>query len=93
MRHPNAIESGQTIIGLTFTVTGLADGANEKIVVDGTAITLGGTSSGTTTTNGMSYTSTVVGSTATIALTKAAGVSTTNINSLVNGITYQDTNL
>ena len=71
---------------------GLADGANEKIVVDGTAITLGGNSSGTTTTNGMSYTVTIVGGTATVALTKAAGVSAANINTLINGITYQNTN-
>ncbi len=85
------MEAGQTITGLTFTVSGLQDGANERIVVDGTTITLGATSSGTTTTNGMSYTSTVSSGVATIVLTKPAGVSTANINSLVNGITYQDT--
>jgi len=45
---PATIESGQTITGLAFTVGGLVDGVNEKIVVDGTAITLGGNSSGTT---------------------------------------------
>ena len=88
----NTIESGQTITGLTFTVGGLADGANEKIVVDGTAITLGGNSSGTTATNGMSYTVTIASGTATVALTKAAGVSAANINTLVNGLTYQNTN-
>ena len=62
------------------------------IVVDGTAITLGGNSSGTTATNGMGYTVTIVGGTATVALTKAAGVSAAAINTLINGITYQDTN-
>ena len=30
--------------------------------------------------------------TATVALTKAAGVSVANIDTLINGITYQDTN-
>jgi Ca2+-binding RTX toxin-like protein len=85
------VESGETIKGLTFTVGGLADGANERVVVDGTAITLGGNSSGTTTTNGMSYTVTIVGATATVALTSASGVTTAAINTLVNGITYQDT--
>ena len=65
--NASTIEAGQTIKGLSFTVSGLADGANEKIVVDGTAITLGGNSSGTTTTNAMSYSVTVVGGTAIVA--------------------------
>ena len=38
--NANTIESGQTITGLTFTVSGLADGANETVVVDGKTITL-----------------------------------------------------
>ena len=54
----STVESGQNIIALTFTVSGLVDGANESIVVDGKTITLGATSSGTTTTNGIPYTST-----------------------------------
>ena len=40
----------------------------------------------------MSYTVTIVAGTATVALTKAAGVSAAAINTLINGITYQDTN-
>ena len=40
----------------------------------------------------MSYTVTIVAGTATVALTKAAGVSAANINTLINGITYQNTN-
>ncbi len=86
------VEAGQTIIGLKFTVSGLLDGANESLVVDGTTITLGGNSAGTTATNGMAYTVTIAAGTATISLTKAAGVSTANINTLVNGISYQNTN-
>ena len=78
---------------MTFTVSGLVDGANETIVVDGKTITLGATSSGTTTTNSMAYTSTVSGGTATVVLTKAGGVSAANMNTLVNTITYQDTNV
>ena len=66
--NASTIESGQTITGLTFTVSGLADGANETIVVDGTTISLGVTSSGTTITNGMGYTATVSGGAATIVL-------------------------
>jgi hypothetical protein len=88
----STIESGQSIIALNFTVSGLQDGVNESMVVDGKTITLGANSSGTTTTNGMSYTVTISSGTATISLTKAAGVSSSNIATLVNGITYQDTN-
>jgi hypothetical protein len=90
--NANTIEAGQSIAELDFTVSGLQDGANEKIVVDGTTIALGASSSGTTATNGMAYTVTVLGGNASIALTKAAGVSVANIDTLVNGITYQDTN-
>src|SRR5262249_59492166 len=66
---------------------------DETIVVDGTTITLGANSSGTTATNGMSYSVTVGAGTATVSLTKAAGVSSGNMQTLVNGITYQDTNV
>ncbi|MFT3857961.1 MAG: DUF4347 domain-containing protein [Aquabacterium sp.] len=85
------IESGQTLTSLTFTITGLVDGANERITVDGTAITLGGNSAGTTTTNAMSYSVSVSGGTATIVLTKGAGITTAAMQTLVNGITYQNT--
>ena len=88
-----ASDSGQTFTGLTFTVGGLVDGASEQIAVDNTTIMLGGSSSGTTTVNGMGYAVTVSGGVATIVLTKAAGISTAAINTLVNGITYQDTNV
>jgi len=37
----NLVEAGQNVKSLTFTVSGLADGANETVVVDGTSITLG----------------------------------------------------
>ncbi|MGC4059845.1 MAG: DUF4347 domain-containing protein [Aquabacterium sp.] len=89
----STIESGQRLIAMTFTVSGLVDGANEKIVVDGTAITLGANSSGTTATNGMSYTVSISGGTATVTLTSGSGVSSANMQTLVNGITYQNTNL
>lgn len=90
--NASTIESGQTITGLTFTVGGLLDGANESIAVDGTTITLGANSSGMTATNSISYTVTLANGIATIALTKSSGVSTANINTLINGITYQNTN-
>ncbi len=64
----STVEAGQRITGLTFTVSGLVDGADEVIVVDGRTITLGANSSGTTVTNGLAYNSTVSAGTATVVL-------------------------
>ena len=89
----NTVEAGQTITGLTLTVGGIHDGANEKIVIDGTSITLGANASGTTSGNGMSFTETITAGVATIVLSKAAGISTANADTLINGITYQDINV
>src|SRR5205814_1467612 len=89
----STIESGQTITALTLTVGGLRDGSNERISIDGSAITLGANSSGTTATNGMSYSVSITSGTATISLTRATGISASAANTLVNGVTYQDTNI
>jgi uncharacterized delta-60 repeat protein len=87
----STVESGQTITGLSFTVSGLVDGANEVVVVDGRTITLGATSSGTTVTNSLAYSSTVSTGTATIVLS-GGSLSAAATQTLVNGITYQNTN-
>ena len=86
----STVESGQRITGLTFTVSGLADGANEVIAVDGRTIALGVTSSGTTVTNGLTYNSTVSGATATVVLS-GGSLTAAATQTLVNGISYQDT--
>jgi hypothetical protein len=90
--NAGTVEAGQNTIGLSFTVGGLLDGASECVVVDGSAITLGANSVGVTATNGMGYTVNIVAGTATVTLSKPAGVSAANINALINGITYQNTN-
>ena len=85
------VESAQNIIGLIFNVDGLRDGAKEAIVVDGSTITLGADSTGTTASNGMSYTVTLSGTTAaTVSLTSAGGVSAANMATVVSGIGYQN---
>ncbi|MEA2876326.1 MAG: hypothetical protein QOF14_1522 [Hyphomicrobiales bacterium] len=91
----STIEAGQGIIKLVFTVNGLQDSANERLVIDGTAITLGGNSSGTTAGGiNVGYAVTVAGGFATVTLTKASpGVTPANLDTLINGITYQDTNV
>ena len=66
-------EAGQNIIGLSFTVGGLLDGASERIEVDGSAITLGANSAGITATNAMGYTVNIAAGTATVTLSKPLG--------------------
>ncbi|MEQ1740883.1 MAG: hypothetical protein ABL869_00050, partial [Candidatus Nitrotoga sp.] len=86
----STVEAGQTVTSLTFTVGNVQNGSSEVINLDGTAISLvNGT--GTTTTNGMTYNVTVSGGTATVVLTKAAGVSSGSVGTLINGMTYQNT--
>ena len=75
---------------LTFTVGGVSD-TTEQINVDGTTIVLTNAATGTTTTNGMTYNVSLVSGTATVTLTKAAGVSAANVGTLINGMTYQNT--
>src|SRR4029077_21138769 len=59
---------------------------------DGTVITLGSNSSGTTATNAMSYNVSIVAGTAAVSLGSGGGVGAGNIGTLINGITYQNTN-
>ena len=90
-------ESTQSITGLSFTVSGLKDGADEKITVDGSTFALTNGTSGTTSNiapnNAMTYNVSVSGSTATVTLTKAAGITATQAQSLLTGMTYQNTNV
>jgi len=88
-------DSGQSIKSIELQISGLVDGANEKILIDGTTIGLGAniTNSPTTATNTMVYRVTLSGGTATITLTDAQGISASAAASLVNGIRYQNTDV
>ncbi|MBH3339813.1 DUF4347 domain-containing protein [Pseudomonas mendocina] len=86
----NTIESGQTITGMTLSVTNLADGSNELLLVDGTSITLLNGNSGTTISNGISYSVSVFSGTATITLSSAAGLSAAATQTVVDGMSYRN---
>ncbi|MCP3690439.1 MAG: hypothetical protein GY784_18705 [Gammaproteobacteria bacterium] len=62
----STVESGQTITGLTFTVTNVTDTGSEQITIDGATITLDDSESGSTT--DFSYSVSVSGTTATVTL-------------------------
>ncbi len=85
----SAIESGQTIKSLTFTVNNISD-STEQINIDGSVINLTN-GSGTTATNTISYNVTVNSGVATVTLSKTAGVSSSIMNNLINGLSYQNT--
>ena len=87
----SAIEASQSIVELDLSVSGLVDGANETLSIDGSTISLGASSTGTTATNLMDYTVTVVGGTATIVLTDNTGIGAAAADALIDGITYQNT--
>ncbi len=86
----NTIETGQTITGMTLTVTNLADGSNEILRIDGTDIALLNGGNGTTAGNGISYSINLSGGTATITLSSAAGLSAAATQTVVDGMSYRN---
>ncbi|MHA6493530.1 DUF4347 domain-containing protein [Pseudomonas borbori] len=85
------VEAGQTITGLTLTVTNLTDGANEILSIDGTDIVLTNGTSGTTTGgNLVGYSVSVTGATATITLNNAGGLSTANAQAVIDAMSYRN---
>ncbi len=85
------VESGQTITGMALTVAGLANGASEVLSIDGSDISLTNGASGTTTGSGaVTYNVSVSGTTATITLAKAGGLSSADAETLIDGMSYHN---
>jgi hypothetical protein len=91
--NANPIDAAQGFKSLTFTVSNVLNGGNERIVADGTSISLVNGQSGSTASNGLTYTVTVSGSAATVTLTHPSSLSSTALQTLVNGLAYQNTQL
>src|SRR5262249_3679399 len=86
----STIESGQFIDQLVFTVSNVND-TDETMSIDGTSIALiDGTHVASTATNGMDVTVAVVGTTATVTISKSGGVAASTIAGIVDGLTYTD---
>ncbi|WP_417451394.1 VCBS domain-containing protein, partial [Kordiimonas sp.] len=86
----STVEAGQTITGLTLTVTNVSDTGNEILNIDGTAVTLDDSETGTTATNSLTYSVSVSGSTATVTLSGGT-MSAAATQTLVDGISYENT--
>ena len=88
----STIESGQTITELIFTVTNVNDSADEIMSIDGSDVTLTNGNSITSATNNMTVLVGLSGTTATVTVSKIAGISTVLMQTLVAGITYRNEN-
>ncbi len=89
----STVESGQTLDSLILTVTNVNDGADEILNIDGSDVTLtNGTTVGSTSTNSMRVVVGVSGTDATVTITKTAGISASLMQTLINAITYRNTN-
>ncbi|MFV1495455.1 DUF4347 domain-containing protein [Phaeobacter sp. JH20_02] len=84
------VETGQTITGLTLTITNIADGADEILVFDGTDVALTNGTALVSAANSLSVSVSVTGSTATITATGGT-LSPAALQTLVDGITYRNT--
>ncbi|SEM95343.1 DUF4347 domain-containing protein [Nitrosomonas marina] len=85
----STVEAGQTIKGVTFTVTNVTNGISEIINIDGTAVVLTHGTSGSTATNSLNYSVMVIGTTATVSLTGGT-LSTAATQTMLDNMSYQN---
>ena len=83
------VESGQTIDSVVLTVSNVADGSQEWIVVDGTTFGLVDGASGTTSSRGYGWSVDVTGGLATITLS-TTGASATEVAGELGGLCYHN---
>ncbi|WP_227657486.1 DUF4347 domain-containing protein [Candidatus Magnetaquicoccus inordinatus] len=89
---PTGVDLGQSINAVRLTVESLHDGADERLTIDGTAVTLTAGTSATTADNGYAVAVTVSGNTATVTISKSGGMSTAAAQTLVDGLQYANLN-
>ncbi|MBK1852608.1 DUF4347 domain-containing protein [Marinobacter sp. 1-4A] len=85
----NTVEAGQTVTGLSFTITNVTNGSNERINADGTTIVLTHGTNGSTAGNSLNYSVTVIGTTATVTMT-GGNVSVAAAETLIDSMSYQN---
>ncbi|WP_372424705.1 DUF4347 domain-containing protein [Salinarimonas chemoclinalis] len=86
----STVEAGQTITGLTLTISNVTDGASEILRIDGSDVALTNGNSVLTATNGLTVTVSVTGATATVSFA-GAGLTTAAAQTLVDGLAYRNT--
>ncbi|RMQ50931.1 hypothetical protein ALQ04_01860 [Pseudomonas cichorii] len=83
----STVEQGQSIVGLRLEISGLSDGSQERLNINGTLVEL---VDGTRTVGDYTYTVTLSAGTATLLITPANGISTDAAQTLVDGIRYSN---
>jgi hypothetical protein len=86
----STIEAGQTIKSLTLDISGLRDGDNETLSINGQTIVLG--TAGSTTIGTTTYSRTTGINKTTVMISDSSGFTPTAIDTIINGIAYQNTN-
>lgn len=86
----STVEAGQSVAAITLTVSGLQDGTDETLVVDGTTITL--SEGNGTTTHGYAYTVSITDGVATLTLSSQDGIAATDAATTIDGIAYRNAN-
>ncbi|GGY14675.1 DUF4347 domain-containing protein [Paludibacterium paludis] len=86
----STVETSQSVILLTLTVSGLQDGSSEILSIDGSNVALTNGNSVTTSGDGLSVSVSVSGGTATLSISSGGGMSASTVNAVINGITYRD---
>ncbi|MBP7335501.1 beta-propeller fold lactonase family protein [Niveispirillum sp.] len=85
----STVEAGQGLKGLTLTVAGVTDGAQEVLTINGTDIAL--TNGNALTAGGYSYAVTLTNGTATVTATASSSATASAMASLIDAITYKNT--
>ncbi|MEJ0075774.1 MAG: cadherin domain-containing protein [Alphaproteobacteria bacterium] len=88
----STIEAGQNLDQLILTVTNIAGtGATESLFIDGTTVELNNGNSETTATHGMTASVALAGGTATVTVSKSGGISSGDMQTLVDNLAYGNT--
>ena len=82
-------EAGQSVVEMVFTVANLNNGASEKLVIDGTDVTLLNNTRVTTTGNSLTVLVSGTGGTVTVTLIHS-GLSAATAQSIINTIAYRN---
>ncbi|NER66274.1 hypothetical protein G3436_23450 [Pseudomonas sp. MAFF212427] len=86
----NTVEPGQKVTQMTFTVTTVYNGAAEKLVIDGSDVTLTNGTSVVTTNNGTVVTVSVISGIASVTLTSSSGLDAATAQTLLNTMAYRN---
>lgn len=86
----NTVESGQKVSQMTFTVSTVYNGAAEKLVIDGSDVTLTNGTSVVTINNSTVVTVSVTSGTASVTLSSSAGLDSATAQTILNTMAYRN---